>query len=519
MPMAPDGFRVFLTAAEAFPALEEAVLGATHRISASFRVFDPDTRLRSDAGRAVGATWQDLIAHVLARGVAVRMVLADFDPIGRDGLHRQAHRSLRGLHAAAAQAGPDARLDAVAVRHPSRISPALRAGLWPFALARLRGMCRDLNAAPPDDRDRRLAEMPALAAMLTTTPTGRLRPRPWPMPHLFPVTHHQKLAVIDDRQLYIGGLDLDERRFDTKRHDRDADQTWHDVQVMVTGPIVAEARAHLDSFLDVTAGRAPPPAARHLLRTLSAPYRGGQGGGIARFSPRRVCHDIADAHHRLLGQAERLVYLETQFFRDLRLARALAVRAQARPDLGLVLMLPAAPEDVAFSTTYGIDARFGEYLQTRALRIVRRAFGARMFVGSPAQPRRDADSRAPRARLVGAPIVYIHAKVSIFDDSAAIVSSANLNGRSFYWDTEAGVLLRTRPEVAHLRRRVMGHWLPPDPPEDLFDPARAVAAWRRLGTDNAARRPEDRQGFVLPYDIARAEHVALPVPGVPPEMV
>ena len=49
--------------------------------------------------------------------------------------------------------------------------------------------------------------------------------------------------------------------------------------------------------------------------------------------------------------------------------------------------------------------------------------------------------------------------VSIFDGAAAIVSSANLNGRSLRWDTEAGVLLTDPDTVASLRQRLMAHWL------------------------------------------------------------
>ncbi len=60
-------------------------------------------------------------------------------------------------------------------------------------------------------------------------------------------------------------------------------------------------------------------------------------------------------------------------------------------------------------------------------------------MGGAAQRRRmRLRTRHDRDRLGGAPMIYVHAKVSIFDRSAAIVSSANLNGRSLRWDTEAG---------------------------------------------------------------------------------
>ncbi|MCE8441925.1 hypothetical protein, partial [Rhodovulum sulfidophilum] len=42
-----EELELLLTAAEAYPALERAFLGARHSISASFRIFDLATRLRS----------------------------------------------------------------------------------------------------------------------------------------------------------------------------------------------------------------------------------------------------------------------------------------------------------------------------------------------------------------------------------------------------------------------------------------------------------------------------------------
>ena len=50
----PGGYRLLLTAAEAYPALEVAFLEARTEIWCSFLVFDPATRLRSPEGLAVG---------------------------------------------------------------------------------------------------------------------------------------------------------------------------------------------------------------------------------------------------------------------------------------------------------------------------------------------------------------------------------------------------------------------------------------------------------------------------------
>ncbi|MCB1338214.1 MAG: phospholipase [Maritimibacter sp.] len=512
---APD-FDVLLTADQAYPVLEQAFLDARSEIWASFRVFDLTTRVRSAAAKRVAETWFDLVLHTLSRGVALHFVISDFDPLVRPSLHRGTWRSVRRLISAAELAGAGARLRVVAGMHPARTGLLPRVLFWPVIVDKQLKAARWLNAQPEAARRAAIRDMPGLAGNLVELDNGRFRPKYWPIPSLHPATHHQKLAVFDRKRLYLGGLDLDERRFDTPAHDRNADETWHDVQLSVTGPAVAEAQAHLESFLDVTAGRREPQRQRRFLRTLSRARR----HNFLRFGPEPVVEEIATAHEHYGKRARRLIYLETQFFRDLRLARYLARRAEENPGLSLLLVLPGAPEEIAFERRIGLDARFGEFLQARALRILVKAFGRRLFIAGMAQARhRNGEAENGRALLHDAPIVYIHSKVSIFDEDAAIVSSANLNSRSLRWDTEAGLLLTDRRQVELLRRKVMGHWLPKQAHDGFFDPGRAVSTWRALALENARKRPDARSGFVLPYDIKAAERDAAQVPIVPQEMV
>ena len=365
----------------------------------------------------------------------------------------------------------------------------------------------------PDDRARALRDMPGLRRHLTDDGKGGLRPAlRWV--ELIPASHHQKIAVFDRRIVAVGGLDLNERRFDTLRHERPAEETWHDVQTILVDPVRAESTArHLLHLQRVTGGRVPPPETPGLLRTLSsrrmfnAPF----------LSPHRLVSELGDAHKRGINGSTELIYLETQFFRDLRTATRLARAARRNRNLKLILIVPAAPEDIAFQGMRRADARLGEWLQVRCIRLIRKAFGSRLFIGSPAQPRRsDSDGRDA---LWGAPIVYVHAKVSIFDDHAAIISSANLNGRSLYWDTEAGVQFDNPNDVLHIRDRCFRHWLPEEADARFHDPRTAMQAWRRLAVENLRKDPEKRRGFMLPYDPTPAERFGRDLPGVPNEIV
>ncbi len=506
IPPTQPPMQVLITAAEAYPAFEQRVLEARSEIVMGFRIFDPRTLLRSDAAKRIGETWADLLADALARGVSVTLYLSDFDPLVATDLHRGTWRSVRILAGVRELAGPGAApLILRPMLHPARIGLVQRLLFAPAMALRLRRLRRVPGHQPNAQTLRN--PLPGLDV---------LRRHRGLMP-AFPASHHQKLAVIDGRHLYIGGLDLDERRFDTPDHDRATQQTWHDVQLLLDAPELAQsALRHLHSFGDAVTGRAPPTAALGLVRTLSAD-RGQRN--LWHGSPKTVLNQIAQAHHVEIARATDLIYLETQFFRDRRIARQLALRARDTPDLRLILVLPGAPDSVAFRKKPGLDGRFGDHLQNQCLRLVRRAFGHRLMVASPVQSRvpDQRDISTDRASLHGAPLVYLHAKVSVFDGRAAIVSSANLNGRSMRWDTEAGLHLDQPDTVLPLRDRVMGHWvdaLPSTlPPDRLFD------LWQRTIWQNADQPPEQRHGFLVPYDMRAPRATALPLPNVPEEMV
>ena len=519
VPAAPPQVEVLVTAAEAYPVLERAFLAARGEIVAGFRVFDLKTKLRSPEALAIGQRWFDLVIHTLRRGVAIRIVLSDFDPVARPRLHRATWRTVRMFWAAAELAGPGARLVVVPSTHSAVAGIWPRLLFWPVVQSRLIRVSGWLRRQFDAQRMAALREMPGVRGMLAAK-DALPRPRLFAVPPLFPATHHQKLAVFDGEAVYIGGLDLDERFYDTPEHRLPGHETWHDVQLMIRGPVAADARAHLAEFLGVIAGEmeaGPPAPERDGLRFVRTLSRRRKRGAWRFISPEPAVHEIESAHAEWIQRAEGLIYIETQYFRNRRMARRLARAAREKPELRMILILPAAPDDVAFEGATGLDARLGEFLQAKCLRILRRGFGRRLFVGGAAQPRRT--SVRGRAQLKGAPLVYIHAKVSIFDDRAAIVSSANLNGRSLRWDTEAGVVLTDARDVAGLRQRLMAHWLPKGAGADFFDPERALKAWWGLAARNARLPPEQRRGFLLPYNLRSAEDFGRAFPLVPDEMV
>ncbi|WP_415922099.1 phospholipase D family protein [Tateyamaria sp. SN6-1] len=492
--MSQPDFEVFVAADAAFAAFEQAVLDARVSVLGGFRIFDMRTRLISDAARAIGDTWFDLLAHVVSRGVRIELIISDFDPVYATTLHTLTWGTLK--QAAALREVTGASEDQVRVR--AALHPATP-GLVPW-----------LAFLPPTLRKARRVRAGLDDTVWHAAPGVSRTPR------LHPVSHHQKLAVIDDDTLYIGGLDLNDRRFDTAEHDRPAHQTWSDVQVIVRhDPAVAEAAQHLASFDAVVHGRAAPPKLTHIIRTLSADRR----LKLPFLSPRTLVSEIEDLHLDAIREAQHLIYIETQFMRSPRIATALAEAAQARDALSLILILPALPEPAAFSSEHelGIETRYGLGLERDALATIRSAFGERATIATPVQPFMAA--RDDTSGTAGSPMIYVHNKVLVQDRALAYVGSANMNGRSLRWDTEAGIVLRTPQRIEALRDAVHKHWWRRDLEDAWADPARMQPLWQAEIRRNDVCHPEKRVGFLVSHDAALHERQGASLPFVTDDMV
>ncbi|MCA1336581.1 phospholipase D family protein [Pseudooceanicola marinus] len=503
-----------VTAAEMFPALETLCLQAKSEVLMSFRIFDPRTRLHSAEAEALELkTWADLVAHVAARGVKMRLLIADFDPVFTPDLHRDAWDAGAGFaagllsHTQAEDTAEFHGAEVLVAQHQASAAP-----VWKRIFgSRVRASVEDLRQRNPE----RLTPLQLRALSGDVT--------------LRPASLHQKLAVADGRQAIIGGLDVDERRWDDESHEQRAEDTWHDVSLRVSGAVAGDIRRH---FADCwsraqKAGAASfaaeaspvestaPLPDKHmsamgprLLRTQSQPRR-----GPLRLGPKPAITEHEEAHLAAFDSAEKLIYLESQFFRHMPLARALARAAERAPRLNCILVLPTEPERVIFNGDTSIDARHELALQLRCLNHVRRAFGDRLAVVAPAQPR-PAPRHTPKP-LYGAGVIYLHSKVTLVDDKLAILGSANLNGRSMRWDTEASLQFHDTASIRALRKRLMKSWLQ-DHMKDI-DP-HCADDWTALAHAEAGRDPEARSAHILPWPERRNRRLARFLPVLPPEM-
>lgn len=488
-----------ITASEGFPALERLAMSARRELVMSFRILDPTTHLHCPEFLDQGLkTWADLLAAVAQKGVRLRLVLADFDPIFAEPLHKLAWRS-----ASSYANGVKGDVQILCAPHGQRAGP-----VWHWM------MRNRIGQKLHDLRDHDPAELTPIQRALVNGPTM-----------LRPVTIHQKFAIADGERCIIGGLDVNDRRWDDFDHDRAPEETWHDVSMQVDDADFAAAlRLHFSETwnraLDcgtpamlgeaermATDTRPQSPADLRLLRTVSVPH-----SGLSALAPKPLIADHEKMLIQIIGEARQFIYLETQFLRHRPLVDAMVRAAEREPDLQLIIVLPPAADRVLFDSDIGWDARAAHALQTDAATRLTQAFGARLAMISPARP---VAAEAGQAQVLQSGPIYIHSKVAMVDDRVGIVGSANLNGRSMRWDTEASVLFRRPEDARALRERLAEKWLGSTIKGASTSQART---WRQAALSNAAKAPEDREGFALPYPIATGKKFARKVIGFPADM-
>ena len=276
-------------------------------------------------------------------------------------------------------------------------------------------------------------------------------------------SHHQKFVVIRYRDdptrdvAFVGGMDLAHNRRDDADHGGDPQPQelteeygdhppWHDVQVMIHGPAVhdvetvfrerwedptplsqapwrrlADRVRRLDTSPDPLPEQTPPPppAGHHVVQLLRTypNLRHGRDYPFARGGERSV----ARGYGKAVARAERVVYVEDQYFWGHDVAEVFAPTLRAHPGLRLVVVIPLVP-DIA-----GLN-RVAQYLgRERALETLMRlapgrvaAYGIENHAGTP---------------------VYVHAKVCVVDDVWASTGSDNFNRRSWTHDSELSAVV------------------------------------------------------------------------------
>jgi phospholipase D1/2 len=274
--------------------------------------------------------------------------------------------------------------------------------------------------------------------------------------------HHQKFVVIDGRISFLGGLDLCDQRWDERSHKdpnplRDSrgepHKPFHDVQAYVAGnEVSAELVKLFGCRWQAAGGEAldlkPLPAAAEPYEPRDAVVLDAGKVSLSRTdifgSPTgtRNCREICDQHLAAIAAAERLIYVETQYFSSQELSAALVDRLRAVDDTALEIVLVLNDKAETFKEEVAVGLAQAKVI----LDLRKAAEGTRHHLGVYyTVPETEPGAEPERA-------TYIHSKLLIVDDRYLSVGSANWTNRSTSVDTELNLSVETEdPEDALAR--------------------------------------------------------------------
>ncbi|WP_083225680.1 phospholipase D-like domain-containing protein [Neptunicoccus sediminis] len=262
--------------------------------------------------------------------------------------------------------------------------------------------------------------------------------------HPFGACHHQKIVVADDALAFCGGIDATEKRWDTSEHlpddprrickDGTPSGPWHDATSALTGPAAAalaelsRRRWHRANGETLSPPNDTPPT----------PWPEGLevdatdiDVAISRTEPpfdgKPLINEIEQLFLNGINAAERVIYIESQYFAAESICSALEKRLQEDDGPEIVVINPVEAES---------------WLEDDAMHVLRHRMVERLM---------KADHQN-RFRIyypvtkAGEPI-YVHAKIMVVDDRLLIIGSSNINDRSMGFDTECNVAIAKPAKV------------------------------------------------------------------------
>ncbi|MFA9199569.1 MAG: phospholipase D-like domain-containing protein [Cypionkella sp.] len=259
-------------------------------------------------------------------------------------------------------------------------------------------------------------------------------------------SHHQKIVVIDDKLAVCGGIDMTMDRWDTREHlERDRRRRrphgrryrpWHAAPMMLEGdaarPLGLLSRERWRRAGGSELGNAELPDESLWPEELPVQFENVEVG-IARTCAQYDGNcEVREIEHLLLEQiraARKFIYSENQYLTSPRIAEALSARLQEADPPEIVLIQPDAAD--GWLEQQAMDHARNVLLHSIEQVDRQRRFG--LFVP-----------------YTGETKIYVHAKLTIFDDRVLRIGSANWNNRSMGLDSECDLFIDcARPGNAH----------------------------------------------------------------------
>lgn len=256
----------------------------------------------------------------------------------------------------------------------------------------------------------------------------------------FTSAHHEKIIIIDNEIGFCGGLDLSRGKWDTSNHSYDSrlrdsgSEPWHDVSVVVKGPVVSDLRYHFFQRWHYSKSKDIKK-----IRSMEFPVvlkRIGEGQvpvtALRTWKEFERTGGIRAWYANGFKKAESSIYIENQFpFQDDFMTRILLRRLGDNKKLKVVILGPLEPN---------LPGLVGKILSGVSINDVNRNL-ARLRKAGGDRVRTYCLISETKTTPVRRRQIYIHSKLMIVDDKWITVGSANLdkNGMSDSSEVNLGV--------------------------------------------------------------------------------
>ncbi len=225
--------------------------------------------------------------------------------------------------------------------------------------------------------------------------------------------NHRKIVLIDRTMAIVGGMNLAQEYMGAISHA----QRWHDLSIMVKGPIVADLDTVFRSDWKFAAKeelsvRSEQPIATECDDPVTLQ--------VVPSGPDVAGDPIYDTIVTTLFSAQQRIWIVTPYFiPDDVLVKALCIAARRHVDVRIVIPLVS-------------NHRLADIIRQSYVRQIQDA-GAKIFQLTPGM---------------------MHGKVILIDDSFAIIGSMNMDMRSFFLDYEIALFIDSKQAIPLLDRWV-----------------------------------------------------------------
>ena len=229
----------------------------------------------------------------------------------------------------------------------------------------------------------------------------------WPFSGRANLRNHRKMVIVDNKIAMLGGMNLAKEYLgDTADSAR-----WHDLSVLVAGPIVADIYTIFRADWKFAAHEVLP-----VIKQPDADAKQDVGIQLVPSGPDVKEDPLYDTVLASIFNARKRIWVVTPYFiPDEMLTRALCIAAKRRLDVRIIVPLVS-------------NHRMADFARRGYLRQIQEA-GGRIYSFKPGM---------------------LHGKLILADDTLGIIGSMNMDARSFFLNYEAAIFIYSESVVKQL---------------------------------------------------------------------